>query len=528
MLTNPTPPPPASQPTPATTAPSSSGTNSVNQGIPRAPMASQSSSGFTHDQEIVPAESYNEVVKVSEPADRLDPLSHLGSIFDKIRKQVIEWGEDANWKIDVFLLPNEEAVSTNGGAVIMLRLLLFIMAHTLTKTLLLVIIPRIMVRHHILLGRMLGHWHKLTEVRWLVLDESCQRGTARQQNTVLKTGSLGMSVIRRTGFDFVETLMFSVYISDRDVGFELQPPPNDLPLASDDSNLSSLNDGDISALTETGAKKMLSMAARQLREQQLALNQTLRHLEAVQRHSAQRRVDDQEYPLIRKSKQVEQSSRKDCDRPGHRHRHRHVHYHRHHHRHISISRRGDTFASGAHSLDNLATLATQVLFKEPLILAKKAHIPVKRQLDLMEEEDAALAEDIDPQEGSGDMDPDQMDWDGEVEKDEGLKLKSVVIEIDDSGSEEDRTGRGDSSKESKPSNSILTVHQQLYQQRPPTLAKLPPSSSTHLPASSGPVKGSSHNLNPASSSGSSRSPFVNEANQGFGRDSRQPNKQRRV
>lgn len=40
--------------------------------------------------------------------DALDPLSHLSSIFDKIRKQVIEWGEDANWKIDVFLLPNED------------------------------------------------------------------------------------------------------------------------------------------------------------------------------------------------------------------------------------------------------------------------------------------------------------------------------------------------------------------------------------------------------------------------------------
>jgi hypothetical protein len=53
----------------------------------------------------VPASTPAPVVEVS---DMMDPLSHLYHIFEKIKKQVIEWGEDANWKIDVFLLPNEE------------------------------------------------------------------------------------------------------------------------------------------------------------------------------------------------------------------------------------------------------------------------------------------------------------------------------------------------------------------------------------------------------------------------------------
>jgi len=52
----------------------------------------------------------------ADSTESLDPLSHLTHIFDKIRKQVIEWGEDANWKIDVFLLPNEDGVPAPGTA----------------------------------------------------------------------------------------------------------------------------------------------------------------------------------------------------------------------------------------------------------------------------------------------------------------------------------------------------------------------------------------------------------------------------
>ncbi|KAF9994419.1 hypothetical protein BGZ65_009954, partial [Modicella reniformis] len=66
---------------------------------------------------VIPPPTVPSPTPVVEVSDVMDPLSHLSHIFEKIRKQVIEWGEDANWKIDVFLLPNEDGTTPSGAPV---------------------------------------------------------------------------------------------------------------------------------------------------------------------------------------------------------------------------------------------------------------------------------------------------------------------------------------------------------------------------------------------------------------------------
>ncbi|CAG8840527.1 9278_t:CDS:2, partial [Racocetra persica] len=50
-----------------------------------------------------------------KPMHPLPPttIAHLESIFEAVKKQVSIWGENARWKIDLVLLPDEETESQN-------------------------------------------------------------------------------------------------------------------------------------------------------------------------------------------------------------------------------------------------------------------------------------------------------------------------------------------------------------------------------------------------------------------------------
>ncbi|GJJ77881.1 hypothetical protein EMPS_10240 [Entomortierella parvispora] len=456
---------------------------------------------------VIPTEtpvdaSYSQVVEIEDDpvSGPMDPLSHLSTIFDKIRRQVIEWGEDANWKIDVFLLPNDEPGSASGEAPTPPAPLFPPAAHHTPAH------PHARSNappHHYSPSPQPPHGsypppstsrhgpppHYGPPPHPPPFSGPPNRRAPPPPRDQLSSAR-GLPATERPGTE--------------NPSFVLQPPPSDLP---GEDNPASLVDDTINAMSEVDAKKMLSVAVRQIREQQTTIAETAQSFEAIQRHSAQRerdltlrleaekavmerdaavlaqkwkessasllerdneaggsndsnnsnnnnnkrstrgdvrdifmqmeaekaqitkrnndrrkRVDEQVYPLKGASDQAA-FSRSDCSRPNHNHRHRHVHYHRHHHRHMTLTRRGDTFASGADSLDNLATLAAQVLTGEPLVLAKKAHIPVKRQLPLPE--DVIVIEDTPEAVDSTEMLVDEKSL---PVKDEGLSLRPVVFE----------------------------------------------------------------------------------------------------
>ncbi|KAF9196483.1 hypothetical protein BGZ50_000103 [Haplosporangium sp. Z 11] len=338
----------------------------------------------------VPIPRPQELAPVVEVSDSLDPLSHLTHIFEKIRKQVIEWGEDANWKIDVFLLPNEDGTASTPGLAMGSDTQLLSPAPPPASA------PRI----------------DLTD-------------SPRRQVKEIKDVDKGHAT--------------------KALGFELQPPPNDLPFFTKEKILS-LKETDISSLSESEAKRMLSLATRQLHEQREFTSRVMHDLDSLQRISARRERDaearlDAERRLIERdnvilSRKWEETSRllKERDReiqdvhmqletgkriimernedrrkrvdehgsiqrtpPGqhnapsaaqlpstssrsedqqrcHQHRHRHIHYHRHHHkpRRGNESRSNDAHDFGTDSLENLALLASQVLSREPLPVSQKA------------------------------------------------------------------------------------------------------------------------------------------------------------
>ncbi|KAF9088596.1 hypothetical protein BGX29_000205 [Mortierella sp. GBA35] len=325
----------------------------------------------------------------TDPSQTLDPLSHLTHIFDKIRKQVIEWGEDANWKIDVFLLPNEDGGPTPGQTTPHDPQLLSQGPATPARA------PRI------------------------DLTDSPRR---------YPNGPQDLEVERSSGAR----------------GFALQPPPTDLPLSKSVGIPGSLSEQEISRMSETEAKRMLSLATRQIREQQESLSQAILDLEAMQRHSAKRereaearlevekqimerdafilskklretsitlmekdreirdvqyqletgkrlikerseerrkRIDEGSVPPRSSSGRSEGTSDPAPGTPGrsdpsatyHQHSHRHVHYHRHHHRHLRRKGGELNFPAGTDSLENLALLASQVLSRDPLPAPKTTY-----------------------------------------------------------------------------------------------------------------------------------------------------------
>ncbi|KAF9920353.1 hypothetical protein FBU30_009839 [Linnemannia zychae] len=372
---NPPPPPP---PAPLPPAPLPPSTDSKQEQVTRMESAP-----------VRPGTPIEEIAETTESGESLDPLSHLTHIFDKIRKQVIEWGEDANWKIDVFLLPNEDGAPTPG-----------LPPHD----------PQLL---------------------------SQGPATPVRPPAAIPRIDLTGSPPRFPGGPHDIDMVHSSAPGSR--GFALQPPPSDLSLSKGLGLPESLTEHDIKRMNEAEAKQMLSLAIRQIREQQESLSQATLDLESMQRLSAKRereaearlevekqimerdafvlsrklretsitlmekdreikdvqyqletgkrlikerseerrkRIDDQgSVPPRSSSGRPEASSEPAPGTPGasnpslpfHQHRHRHVHYHRHHHRHLR--RKANAIAAlptGTDSLDNLALLASQVLSREPL------------------------------------------------------------------------------------------------------------------------------------------------------------------
>ncbi|KAF9153243.1 hypothetical protein BG015_003803 [Linnemannia schmuckeri] len=387
-----------------------------------------------------------ESAETGDSAESLDPLSHLTHIFDKIRKQVIEWGEDANWKIDVFLLPNEDGAPTPG-----------LPPHD----------PQLL-----------------------------SQGPATPARVPVPPSRIDL-----TG----SPPRFSGGAQDMDVGrpsgpgsrgFALQPPPTDLPLSKSLGVSGSLNEQDIKRMSEAEAKRMLALATRQIREQQESLAQAILDLESMQRLSAKRikdvqyqletgkrlikerseerrkRIDDQgSVPPRSSSGRLETSSdpasgtpgRSDPVPPYHQHRHRHVHRHRHSHIHRHLRGKASaTIPTGTDSLENLALLATQVLSREPLPVPKAS------------------------QDAEGERKKRQID-----DRDRGLQLRPVKrpelngYQKDGSGSQsqalECHPSRVDFAKPSTVSNGKLKAqdqHQQLSLQPPASLMRAPSQQST--------------------------------------------------
>ncbi|KAG0351274.1 hypothetical protein BGZ54_003340 [Gamsiella multidivaricata] len=339
---------------------------------------------------MLPQSRESSPVPVVDMPEPMDPLSHLSEIFEKIKKQVIEWGEDANWKIDVFLLPNEDGSIPDGDA------------------------PA----------------------------QAGPLGRSSQDVAPVAPPRMGLTDIPRPpGRDIQDVEMRHAPSLSR---FELQPPPNDLPMSMDEPMVASLREQDIANMSESEARQMLSLAVRQLREQQMALSHAIQDVESMQRVAAKKEMDyearleaekrnmgrenmvlskkwkDASYLLLEKDRelrdiqmQLEAGKRYVRERteerrkrfeefgmsfprtapgrdgiglahsssmpslptrtepiqpPFHQHRHRRVHYHRHHHRHLT-RRRG----VGTDSLENLALLATQALSSEPLVISNESN-----------------------------------------------------------------------------------------------------------------------------------------------------------
>ncbi|KAF9353133.1 hypothetical protein BGX26_009087 [Mortierella sp. AD094] len=310
---------------------------------------------------------------IVEISDSLDPLSHLSHIFEKIRKQVIEWGEDANWKIDVFLLPNEDGTPASGAST----------SAPAPGT------------------------------------PSAPIGALTRDTT--PPGSTS-SRIEPPGSPQRYVIEIDSDIGTNSPGFALQPPPSDLPSSAGEGIPLSLKEQDVAKMSEPEAKQMLALAIRQIRGQQESLSQAMQDLESMQRVSAEKarqeimeygerdaeaRLDvekrimerdaailsrkwkDAEHILMEKEREriaehggltrttpgreglglahpTTTPTRADLSPQFHEHRHRHVHNHRHHHRHLLKHPE-----MGSDSLENLAILATQVLMREPLVISKR-------------------------------------------------------------------------------------------------------------------------------------------------------------
>ncbi|KAG9321401.1 hypothetical protein KVV02_007237 [Mortierella alpina] len=315
---------------------------------------------------------------VAETSETVDPLSHLSHIFDKIRRQVVEWGEDANWKIDVFLLPTEDGAPPPGLPIPNSP------------------IPPPLVKAD--------------------LAPSPRRSFMDSKEPNMDHGNMFGPVSAFTMEKRCHLLM-AIFV------------PESVPPA--------LRDSDIQSMNEVEAKRLLSLACRQIREQQESLAQLSRDLDALRRMSAKRERDaesrleverrimerdamvlsrkwkETSLSLIEKDREIRdvqshlesgkrlirernEERRRRIDekqpardgpvivhtpsgpndtRPSHQHRHRHIHYHRHHHRHLT-KHGSNVYLTEGDPLDNLAMLASQVLLREPLIITKKSIDPV--------------------------------------------------------------------------------------------------------------------------------------------------------
>ncbi|KAF9948475.1 hypothetical protein BGZ72_009633 [Mortierella alpina] len=327
---------------------------------------------------------------VAETSETVDPLSHLSHIFDKIRRQVVEWGEDANWKIDVFLLPTEDGAPAPGLPI---------------------------------------------------------------PNSPVPPPSVKTDLVPSARRSFMDNKEPNIEHGRGFSGFALQPPPVDLPLSIAERVPPTLRDPDIQGMSEPEAKRLLSLACRQIREQQESLAQLSRDLDALRRMSAKRERDaesrleverrimerdamvlsrkwkETSLSLIEKDRErmdeqqpardgpviVHTPSGPNDTRPSHQHRHRHIHYHRHHHRHLT-KHGSNVYLTEGDPLDNLAMLASQVLLREPLIITKKSLDPVDPPNDKVTEDSIVKSNEAARSEKR------QIETD---EKDVGLQLRPV-------------------------------------------------------------------------------------------------------
>ncbi|KAF9215109.1 hypothetical protein BGZ59_002266 [Podila verticillata] len=376
-------------------------------------------------------EAMTAVSGLEEPLDvedALDPLSHLSSIFDKIRKQVIEWGEDANWKIDVFLLPNEDQANGQSTPVSTPKL-----PPSLPPSQPPPHHPQTPLVDHANRQRIPGPYPG----REISPPPAMDRGARRYPLAA--------------------------------------PPPHMPPSSLDERRLLNLQEADIVSMTMMQAKRALSSAVHHIRAQKDLLYQYMQDLDAMQRLSAKRERDaearlevekqimERNAAVLSKKWQEAAVNLKDKDRemndvqaqletgkrlikernaerkkifdekgismphgsvapdisnalristsnsedqaPLHKHRHRHVHYHRHHHRHLQRKRQKLIHQAEVASFDGLAALASEASLREHVLQSSSVHKQSDYIKALMEADKRPLRPE---------------------DRDRGLQLRSVV------------------------------------------------------------------------------------------------------
>ncbi|KAF9291057.1 hypothetical protein BGZ74_000413 [Mortierella antarctica] len=367
------------------------------------------------DEEMTAVSGHEEPLDVE---DALDPLSHLSSIFDKIRKQVIEWGEDANWKIDVFLLPNED--QANGQS---------------------------------------------TPISTPKLPPSQPPNQPplphHPQAPLVDHGNR-----QRIPGPYPARELSPPPAMDRGARRYPAPPPHMPPSSLDERRLLNLQEADIVSMTMMQAKRALSSAVHHVRAQKDLLYQYMQDLDAMQRMSAKRERDAEARLEVEKqimernaavlSKKWQEAAMNDVQAqletgkrlikernaerkkifdekgismphgsvapeisnalristsnseeqaPLHKHRHRHVHYHRHHHRHLQRKRQKLAHQAEVASFDGLAALASEASLREHVLQSSSVHKQSDYIKALMEADKRPLRPE---------------------DKDRGLQLRSVV------------------------------------------------------------------------------------------------------
>ncbi|KAG0032421.1 hypothetical protein BGZ82_006552 [Podila clonocystis] len=357
------------------------------------------------DEIMAAASGHEEPLDVE---DALDPLSHLSSIFDKIRKQVIEWGEDANWKIDVFLLPNEDQANGQSTPILTPKL------------------PPSQPPNQPLLPH-----HPQAPL----VDHSNRQ---------------------RIPGPYPGREMSPPPAMDRGARRYPVPPPHMPPSSLDERRLLNLQEADIVSMTMLQAKRALSSAVHHIRAQKDLLYQYMQDLDAMQRLSAKRERDAEARlevekqimernaamndvqaqletgkrlikernaerkkifdekgismphgsvaPEISNALRISTSNSED-QAPVHKHRHRHVHYHRHHHRHLQRKRQKLAHQAEVASFDGLAALASEASLREHVLQSSSVHKQSDYIKALMEADKRPLRPE---------------------DKDRGLQLRSVV------------------------------------------------------------------------------------------------------
>ncbi|KAF9425234.1 hypothetical protein BGZ94_007722 [Podila epigama] len=342
-----------------------------------------------------PAKADMPVSRHEEPLDvedAQDPLSHLTSIFDKIRQQVIEWGETANWKIDVFLLPNDDQSNEHGDS---------------SSTPISSANPQ---------PPSSLPPSKAQPPPSKSQPPAPQPQSQSQSQSLHPSGNTTADRMEFSGQRSIHETGSKDQASDRGSWGLLQPPP----LHPDERRIMNMQEHDVMNMSESQAKKSLVNAIRFLRKERDLVNQYSQDLDVMLRFNARRERDadvrlatekpmllnvtpsqpetgkklinqwnaerkkfeEKEIPMPQAPGAPESSSAFDLsttarlddpvegqdygqdpveEQPHIHHRHRHVHYHRHHHRHRHLQRKRRKLESQleSESYQGLSTLAAE-------------------------------------------------------------------------------------------------------------------------------------------------------------------------